>query len=144
MPKNPELVGLSKGLRSLIGGRKAAEHLQHYADIAQKIHLGLLIWRLENSSEVRSLRLIGSNSAAEQALGFRVSAFLGKTIAEIFPGALETEEPEILRKAALNDGMGDLHCMRERLRELGGRLEISSNGRGTTVSPIMPVSSEAV
>jgi signal transduction histidine kinase len=42
-----------------------------------------------------------------------------------------------------NHGVG-LSGMRERVRELGGTLDIQSNGSGTTVTALLPITSIAV
>ncbi len=55
-------------------------------DIADKIQLGLLIFRLENKADDRSLKLIYANKAAETHAGVSSGHVVGQTIDEIFPG----------------------------------------------------------
>jgi signal transduction histidine kinase len=56
-----------------------------YADIVRHIPIGLTIWRLDDSANDRSLRLVSANAAASGLLGIEVSSWIGKTILEAFP-----------------------------------------------------------
>jgi signal transduction histidine kinase len=49
-------------------------------------------------------------------------------------------ERRVSMSQGTNDGVG-LSGMRERVRELGGTLDIHSNGSGTTVLAVIPVTS---
>jgi hypothetical protein len=61
------------------------------------IHLGVLVWQLEDPRDVRSLRLLDLNGAAERELGTSVRRAVGKVIVETFPALLETHLPESCR-----------------------------------------------
>jgi hypothetical protein len=61
-------------------------------------HLGVLVWRLEDPRDVRSLRLLDLNGAAERELGTSVRRAVGKAITETFPALLNTHLPERCRK----------------------------------------------
>jgi hypothetical protein len=60
-------------------------------------HLGVLVWQMEDLRDVRSLRLLDLNGAAERELGTSVRRAVGKVITEIFPAFLNTQFPERCR-----------------------------------------------
>jgi hypothetical protein len=70
------------------------------------IHLGVLVWKLEDSRDVRSLRLLDLNGAAERELGTSVRSAVGKVIAETFPALLDTHVPDSCR-AVIASGVGE-------------------------------------
>jgi len=61
------------------------------------IHLGVLVWRLEDPRDVRSLRLLDLNGAAERELGMSARDAVGKVIAEAFPALMRTDLPAAAR-----------------------------------------------
>jgi len=73
------------------------------ADLAAQLQtfhnnrLGVLIWQLEDPRDVRSLRLLDLNGAAERELGTSVRRAVGKAIIEAFPALLKTPLPERCR-----------------------------------------------
>lgn len=76
--------------------RDMARAVQLYADIVQRVPLGLTIWRLDRREDDASLRLVDANPAASELLGIDVHALLGRPILEAFPGVA----PEHLRSYA--------------------------------------------
>src|SRR5580704_6003024 len=62
-----------------------------------KFRRGVLVWQLEDLRDVRSLRLLDLNEAAERALGASVREAIGKVIAETFPALLKTDLPDRCR-----------------------------------------------
>jgi hypothetical protein len=78
-------------------------HLVSVADLAaqlktwSKFRRGVLFWRLEDRRDVRSLRLLDLNEAAERELGASVREAIGKVIAETFPALLKTDLPDRCR-----------------------------------------------
>jgi hypothetical protein len=62
-----------------------------------KFRRGVLVWQLEDLRDVRSLRLLGLNEAAERELGASGREAIGKVIAETFPALLKTDLPDRCR-----------------------------------------------
>ena len=60
-----------------------------------KFRRGVPVWQLEDLRDVRSLRLLDLNEAAERELS--VSEAIGKVIAETFPALLKTDLPDRCR-----------------------------------------------
>jgi hypothetical protein len=72
---------------------------------------GVAIWQLRNPRDVRSLRLVGVNPAAERELRAPLAFALGKPISESFPRLLDTPIPERYRGVILSgkpDTFGEL------------------------------------
>ncbi len=72
--------------------RKRAEAtIRLFGDIVKSAPIGLIIWRLEDLTNPRTLRLVIANPAASALLGVDVSKFLGLPITAAFPGVSEAE-----------------------------------------------------
>jgi PAS domain S-box-containing protein len=66
--------------------RKQAENrIRLFAQIARNMQMGLLVYRLDEPSDDRSLRVIALNPEGERLLGAGAEQFLGKRIDEAFP-----------------------------------------------------------
>jgi len=66
--------------------RKLAEQrIRQFVNIARNMQLGLLVYRLDDREDDRSLRLVIVNPAAERLLGLSKDEVLGRRIDEIFP-----------------------------------------------------------
>jgi hypothetical protein len=63
---------------------------------------GVAVWQLRDSKDVKSLRLVGVNPAAERELRAPLGFAVGKSIAECFPKLLETPIPEQYRRVILS------------------------------------------
>jgi hypothetical protein len=77
------------------------------------IHLGVLVWRLEDPGDVRSLRLLDLNRAAERELGMSAREAVGKVIAEAFPALMRTDLPERCRTVVASgkpESIGEVRC----------------------------------
>ena len=70
------------------------KELQQASDIFTNIRTGLHIYHLEDLDDDRSLRMIGSNPAAERLTGLHAKDLLGNTLDENFPGLREKGIPE--------------------------------------------------
>jgi hypothetical protein len=86
------------------GTRTASEsHPVSAADLSaqlktlSKFRRGVLVGQLEDLRDVRSLRLLDLNEAAERELGAWVGEGVGKVIAETFPALLRTDLPDPCR-----------------------------------------------
>jgi hypothetical protein len=64
--------------------------------------VGVAILQLPNPKDVRSLRLIGANEAAERELRSPIGLAVGKSITETFPKFLDTPVAERYRQVALS------------------------------------------
>lgn len=86
----PIATGLYEGGRidqyTDITERKLAEQrIRQFVNIARNMQLGLLVYRLDDRKDDRSLRLVIVNPAAERLLGIPKDDLLGRRIDEIFP-----------------------------------------------------------
>jgi PAS domain len=62
-------------------------------DTFHNIPLGLIVWQLKDTSDVRGLRLVAVNGAAEREFGAPLCDAIGKEIGETFPSLLKTNLP---------------------------------------------------
>lgn len=83
--------------------RAAAYHPDLYSEIVNRIHCGVAVWRLEQVSDLGTLRLILVNSTADKIAGIRLSGFVGLTMKEAFPKLFRTQVPRLLRKVIVED-----------------------------------------
>ncbi|HEX5137275.1 MAG TPA: PAS domain S-box protein [Planctomycetota bacterium] len=66
--------------------RKLAEQrIRQFVNIARNMQMGLLVYRLDDREDDRSLRLVIVNPAAERYFGIPKDELLGRRIDEIFP-----------------------------------------------------------
>jgi PAS domain S-box-containing protein len=66
--------------------RKLAEQrIRQFVNIARNMQLGLLVYRLDDRADDRSLRVVIVNPAAERMLGIPKDEILGRRIDEVFP-----------------------------------------------------------
>jgi hypothetical protein len=93
--QNEEYVALNQELRwrheQILMINK---ELQQASDIFTNIRTGLHIYHMEDLDDDRSLRMIGSNPAAERLTGLQANDLLGYTLDENFPGLREKGIPE--------------------------------------------------
>ena len=71
--------------------------------VAEKLPIALTVLRLEDKTDIGSLRLLFTNVAAERVSGGPMKDYVGTTLAESFPHVLETEVADAYR-AALETG----------------------------------------
>ena len=82
--------------------------------------VGVVVWRLRDSRDVRSLQLVGANPASERELRVPLDFAVGKPIADSFPNLLDTPIPEQYRKVVLSgkpDTFGELAYRDSRIPE---------------------------
>jgi PAS domain-containing protein len=66
--------------------RKLAEQrIRQFVNIARSMQLGLLVYRLDDRADDRSLRVVIVNPAAERLLGIPKDDLLGRRIDDVFP-----------------------------------------------------------
>jgi PAS domain S-box-containing protein len=70
------------------------KELQQASDIFMNIRTGLHIYHLEDLNDDRTLRMIGTNPAAERLTGLQARDLLGNTLDENFPGLRAKGIPE--------------------------------------------------
>jgi len=75
--------------------REVNEYLHICVEVIDCIPIGINIWKIEEPSDVGSLRLIISNQAADEAARTSLAPFIGTTVRQSFPTILETEFPEV-------------------------------------------------
>jgi hypothetical protein len=63
---------------------------------------GVAVWQLRDPGDLRSLRFVGANPAAERELGVSLAFAVGKSITECFPKSLDTQAPELYRRVVLS------------------------------------------
>ena len=71
---------------------------QLYTEFVSKMQSAVAVFYLENLVDLRSFRLIAFNSAAAKLIGVTVENVLGKTLAELYPEALNTEVQKTLQE----------------------------------------------
>jgi hypothetical protein len=64
--------------------------------------VGVAVWQLRDSRDVRSLRLVGVNPACERELRAPLKFALGKPITESFPKLLDTSIPDRYRQVIVS------------------------------------------
>jgi PAS domain S-box-containing protein len=70
---------------------------------------GVAIWRLEEPTDARRLRLLMANAAAARWAGAPLDRGAGKLIGEIDPGAVEQRRHELLARVARGQGSAPSH-----------------------------------
>jgi PAS domain S-box-containing protein len=65
--------------------QKAQAEIEIYEDIVKNLPIGLVVWRLEQMEDWKSLHLVNANSTANQILGISLNQETGKSIIECFP-----------------------------------------------------------
>jgi GAF domain-containing protein len=88
--------------------RKLAEQrIRQFVNIARNMQLGLLVYRLDDRSDDRSLRVVIANPAAERLLGISKDDMLGRRIDDVFPALRERGIPalfaEVIRTGATRE-----------------------------------------
>ncbi len=91
--------------------KQAQESIQLYSDIVKRMQLGLLVWRMPDLNNVKSLQLVECNPAAQQILqiGANQEELIGQPLATIFPELLETNVPDIYAEV-IRSGQGRDLC----------------------------------
>jgi hypothetical protein len=87
-----------------------AQHagLENIADPAAQLNafrnipLGLMVWRLRDPGDARTLRLLTVNAAAERELGGSLRDVIGQEIGESFPSLLKTNLPDCCRRVIVS------------------------------------------
>jgi PAS domain S-box-containing protein len=76
--------------------REAERKLGRYRNIVSNMPIGILVYRLEEPGDDRSLRAIVLNEAGERLLGLARSEVLGRRVDELFPALRATGVPAML------------------------------------------------
>ncbi|MGB3403254.1 MAG: ATP-binding protein [Microcoleaceae cyanobacterium] len=64
---------------------QAQAEIEIYEDIVKNLPIGLIVWRLEQMEDWKSLHLVNANPTADQLLGISISQETGKSIIKSFP-----------------------------------------------------------
>ncbi|MBK5221299.1 MAG: EAL domain-containing protein [Acidimicrobiia bacterium] len=67
------------------GQRQVEQDLSHHRDIVEHIHTALIVVRVGQAGDPRSLTLLAVNPAAERILGRDASQHLGQRLTDVFP-----------------------------------------------------------
>ncbi len=86
----PIATGLYEGGRidqytDITDRRLAEQRIRQFVNIARNMQLGLVVYRLDDRADDRTLRLVIANPAAERLLGIPKDDLLGKRIDDAFP-----------------------------------------------------------
>ena len=65
--------------------KQAKSEIEIYEDIVKKLPIGLIVWRLEQMENWKSLHLVNANLTANQILGIPLNQETGQSIIECFP-----------------------------------------------------------
>ena len=133
-------IGLESALRWYVGGfaerSKIGVNMQLAPGFSKELErdVALSLFRIVQECLINIHRHSGSKSAF---------VGIGRSTGEI---TLEVKDdgkgisPELQAKIAIGAGTGvGLRGIRERIQQLGGRLEIDSNGHGTRIGAVLPV-----
>ena len=81
-------------MKDITDDLKTEQALLQAANIFNNIQQGLLIYRLDDLNDDKSLRMIAVNPASTQLLGFSENDMIGKTLDEIFPNLRKRKIPQ--------------------------------------------------
>ena len=99
---------------------------QILVDVFSNMQVGLAVWRLEDITDEKSLRLIASNPAARRVGRMPPGSLIGATITEALPGVLRTGLVAVLAEVVLSGqpiDMGVVHYGDEHVPEADYRLK---------------------
>ena len=85
--------------------------------------VGVVVWQLRDPRDLRSLRLVGGNTAAERELRASIDFAVGKPVTESFPKLLETAIPTRFKQVVMSgkpDTFGELLYQDSRIPESVG------------------------
>jgi signal transduction histidine kinase len=134
-----DVAGLASALRWYVDGFSERSNIRVNLDIPQEFgrlsdELEIAIFRMVQECLTNIHRHSGGSSAA-----IRVHEEDHRVLVEVQDqGRGIPPEKQLALTSSGRTGVG-FRGMRERLRQLGGTLEIRSNGTGTTVSAILPI-----
>ncbi len=97
-------------VEDITGLKRAEERIQLYANIVRTMQMGLIVWHLQDLNDLTSFRLMDINPAARQILGIPddPQLLIGKPLAEVFPGLVETAFPGIYANVVRSGKLRDL------------------------------------
>jgi PAS domain S-box-containing protein len=98
------VVGLIGTCRDVTDERKRDEIIRLYADIVRNVQIGLSVWKIDAPDDIRSIRLVAFNPAAEQLARMPLAPYLGHSLVDIAPYAQGGELQKLLTRVA-SDGL---------------------------------------
>jgi two-component system, cell cycle sensor histidine kinase and response regulator CckA len=75
------------------GGEEFQDVARLYAEVVEKLEVGLCVWQSEPPGGAGDFRLVATNQAAARQTGIPAGQVVGRTLAECFPRLLDTELP---------------------------------------------------
>ena len=86
--------GLLLLVRDATEEARQRDELAAYAQVVQRMPLGMLLWRVDDPDDPRSLRVVAANPAAVAGSGRRPAELLGRTIGELSSGPFGLFRPQ--------------------------------------------------
>jgi len=88
--------------------RDAERKVRRYRHIVSNMQIGLIVYRLEEPDDDRTLRAIVINPEGERLIGIPKGEILGKRIDELFPGLREKGIPQLFAQVIRSGETRDL------------------------------------
>jgi len=109
----PIVQGLYKGGRiehytDVTDRHRAEKTLRLFSHIVRDINMGLIVYRLADPDDDRSLRVVTVNPEGARLVGLPGRDLLGRQIDELFPGLREKGIPELFARVARTGEMRDV------------------------------------
>lgn len=93
-PAGGRIVGIVRDVSEDVRRR---EQLAAYAEVLQRMPMGMVLWRVEDQDDPASLRVVATNRAATAGSGRSPGELVGRTIREVFrPGSVDARAEGIL------------------------------------------------
>ena len=105
-------VGLIGTCRDVTEERRREETIRLYAEIVDRVSIGLSLWRCDTIGEPASLRLVAYNRATEAATGVALAGMMGRTLPAIFPSMMATELPALMAEVSEGTPVRELPAYR--------------------------------
>ncbi|HET6582745.1 MAG TPA: GAF domain-containing protein, partial [Nannocystaceae bacterium] len=93
--------------RDVTEERRREETLRLYADIVDRVQIGLSVWRFDTPGDPATLRLVAYNPAID-IVGVSLADSIGAPMSEIFPAVMTTALPGLLASVGTDDGVREL------------------------------------
>ncbi len=87
---------------------RAEKTLRLFSHIVRDMNMGLIVYRLADPEDDRSLRVVTINPEGAKLVGLALSDVLGRTIDELFPALRERGIPDLLARVARTGEMRDV------------------------------------
>jgi PAS domain S-box-containing protein len=103
-----QIAGLIGTCRDVTEDRRRDETLRVFADIVRNVQIGLSVWQIGSSAEVRDAQLIAFNPEAERLVHGGLAARLGHSLLQVFPSAADSDLPQLMSEVARSGEVREL------------------------------------